>query len=58
MRILDVLDMTGSTTRYLDSCRAFILIEDLGVVTTPTGCARITAIDVSAHVARPMTTTT
>jgi len=57
MRVLDVLDMTRSTARCLDSCRAFILIEDLGVVTPPTGRARINPVDVGAHVACFMTTT-
>ena len=57
MSVLDMLHMTGSTARCFDSCRAFILIEDLSVVTTCAGCARIVAIDVPAHVAGFMTTT-
>jgi len=57
MRILDVLDMTGSTARRFDSCRAFILIENLSVVTTSAGGAREIAIEVPAHVALLMTTT-
>ena len=57
MRVFKVLNMARSTARRLDSCLAFILIEDLGVVTTRAGCARVLAIDVPAHVARLMTTT-
>ena len=57
MRILEVLDVTRSTARCFESCRSFILIEDLGVVTTRAGGARGIAIDVLAHVAGFMTTT-
>jgi len=57
MGILDVLDMTGSTTRRFDSCGAFILIEDLSVVTTSASGARGIAIEVPAHVALLVTTT-
>jgi len=58
MRILDVLNMTGSAAWHLavpHHSRTFI--EDFGVMTTRTRRPRIITIDVSTHVTTLMTAT-
>jgi len=54
--VLDVLDMTGGAARYRRFCSICGCFEDLRVVALRAGCARISSINVGAHITSLVTT--